>query len=73
MYVVMLISLHLDSFGSPLAQKVKNEPAMQQTQVQSLGWKDSLEKGMATHSSSLPWRLPQIETLLYAFSKPNTD
>ena len=36
---------------------VKNLPAMQETVVQSLGWKDSLEKGMATHSSILAWRI----------------
>ena len=40
---------------------VKNLPAMQETWVQSLGGKDPLEKGMATHSSTLPWRLPQTE------------
>ena len=37
---------------------VKNMPAMQETQVGSLGWEDSLEKGMATHSSVLAWRIP---------------
>ena len=37
-----------------LAQMVKNLPAMQETQVRSLGWEDPLEKGMATHSSILP-------------------
>ena len=37
---------------------VKNLPAMQETQVQSLGWKDLLEKGMATHFSILTWRIP---------------
>ena len=36
----------------------KNMPAMQETQVGSLGWEDSLEKGMATHSSVLAWRIP---------------
>ena len=40
---------------------VKNPPAMQETQVQSLGQEDSLEKGMATHSSVLPGRIPWIE------------
>ena len=38
---------------------VKNPPAMQETWVQSLGWEDALEKGMATHSSVLAWRSPQ--------------
>ena len=37
---------------------VKNLPAMQETQVQPLGWDDSLEKEMATHSSILAWRFP---------------
>ena len=37
---------------------VKNPPAMQETQVQSLGQEDPLEKGMATHSSILDWRTP---------------
>jgi len=37
---------------------VKNLPAMQETRVQSLGWEDPLEKGMATHSSILAWRIP---------------
>ena len=40
---------------------VKNLPAMQETQVQSLGGKYSLEKGMATHSSVLTWRIPWTE------------
>ena len=40
---------------------VKNLPAMQQTQVQSLGWEDPLEKGMANHSSILAWRIQQTE------------
>ena len=40
---------------------VKNLPAMQETQVQSLGWEDPLEKGMATHSSILAWRVPWKE------------
>ena len=40
---------------------VKNPPAMQETQVQSLGQKDALEEGMATHSSILAWRIPQTE------------
>ena len=40
---------------------VKNLPAMQETQVQSLGWGDPLEKEMATHSSILAWRIPLAE------------
>ena len=40
---------------------VKNLPAMQETQVGSLGWEDPLEKGKATHSSILAWRIPWTE------------
>ena len=40
---------------------VKNPPTMQETRVQSLGWEDSLEKGMTTHSSILAWRTPWTE------------
>ena len=41
-----------------VAQLVKNLPAMQKTWVQSLGWEDPLEKGKATYSSILAWRIP---------------
>ena len=44
-----------------MAQTVKNLPAMQETGVQSLGGEDPLEKGMATHSSILAWRIPWTE------------
>ena len=44
-----------------MAQKVKNLPAMQETQVQSQGWEDSLEEGMATYSSTLAWIIPWTE------------
>ena len=44
-----------------MTQMVKNLPAMQETQVQPLGWEDPLEKGMATHSSILAWRTPWTE------------
>ena len=44
-----------------MAQTVKNLPAMQDTEVQSLGWEDPLEKGTATHSSILAWRIPWTE------------
>ena len=51
------------SFGGNLtliAQLVKNLPAMQETWVWSLGWEDPLEKGKATHSSILAWRIPKV-------------
>ena len=44
-----------------MAQTVKNPPAMQETWVQSQGWEDPLEKGTATHSSILVWRIPWTE------------
>ena len=42
----------------PGSSAVKNSPAMQETQVQSLGGEDPLEEGMATHSSILAWEIP---------------
>ena len=50
-------------WASLVAQVAKNLPAMHKTQVQSLGWEDPLEKGMATHSSILAWRIPWTEEL----------
>ena len=44
-----------------MAQTIKNLSATQEAQVQSLGWEDPLEKGMATHSSIRAWRMPWIE------------
>ena len=44
--------------GFPVAQLTKNLSAVRETQVQSLGWEDPLEKGKATHSSILAWRVP---------------
>ena len=49
------------SILSLVAQSVKSLPAMQETQFQSLGWEDPLEKEMATHSSILAWRIPWTE------------
>ena len=46
------------SWASLVAQMVKNPPAMQETWVRSLGWEDSLEEGMTTHSSVLAWKIP---------------
>ena len=53
-YIKMLSALR----ASLVAQLVKNPPAMLETWVWSLGWEDSLEKGTATHSSILVWRIP---------------
>ena len=49
---------------SLVAQTVKDLPIMQETWVQSLDWEDTLEKGMATHSSTLAWRIPRTEELV---------
>ena len=46
------------SLASLMAQLLKNPPAMRETWVQSLGWEDPLEKGMAMHSSILAWKIP---------------
>ena len=46
---------------SLVAQMVKHLPTMQETQVQSLGREDTLEKEMATHSSTLAWKIPWME------------
>ena len=47
--------------ASLVVEAVKNPPAMQKTWVRSLGWKDPLEKGTATHSNILAWRIPWTE------------
>ena len=46
-------------WASLVALLVKNQPAMQETWVRSQGWEDPLEKGKATHSSILAWRIPR--------------
>ena len=49
--------------ASLIAQLVKNLPTMQETPVRFLGWEDLLEKGKATHSSILAWRIPWTQSL----------
>ena len=49
------------AYINKMAQLVKNLPAMQQTQIQFLGWENPLEKEMATHSSIFAWRIPWTE------------
>ena len=75
LFVLELEFLILEQFGaaacsslkgkglgaSLVAQTVKNLPAMWETWVRSLGWEDPLEKGMATHSSILAWKIPWTE------------
>ena len=52
---------------------VKNLPAMQETHVWFLGWEDALEKGMATHSSILAWRITWTEELRRLWSIGSND
>ena len=62
MSIIPHIRKDIESLGASLvAQTIENLPAMQETQVQSLGREDPLEKGMATHSSILAWRIPCTE------------
>ena len=49
------------NLASPVVQIVKNLVAVWETWIRSLGQEDPLEKGMATHSSILPWRIPWTE------------
>ena len=44
-----------------VAQRLKRLPLMQETRVRSMGWEDPLEKEMATHSSTLAWKIPRME------------
>ena len=53
--------LPLGDRAPQVARMVKNQPVMQEARVWSLGWEDPLEKGMATHSSILAWRIPWTE------------
>ena len=52
-----------------MAQLVKNPPPMWETCVRYLGWEDPLEKGKATHSSILAWRIPQIIHIVHGIAK----
>ena len=56
----------IPGLASLVAQMVKNLPAMQETCIRSLSWEDSLEEGMATHSSVLVWRIPMDEGAWWA-------
>ena len=62
MHCVILFVLEcLSTWASLVTQIVKNLPAMWETCIQSLGQEDALEKGVATHSSILAWRIPWME------------
>ena len=56
--MLLYVTVYLTSL---VAQMVKRLPTMQETWVQSLGWEDPLEKEMATHSSTLTWKIPVME------------
>ena len=58
MYNIVDILNATESRASLVAQLIKNLPAMRETRIWSLGWEDPLEKGTATHSSVLAWRIP---------------
>ena len=53
--------MYMFTHASPVVQRVKNSPAMQETWVRSLGQKDPLEEEMENHSSILAWEIPWIE------------
>ena len=63
------IGYPLHFWPSLVAQLLKNLPAMQETWVWSLGWKDPLEKGMATHSSILAWRILWTLCMVHGVAK----
>ena len=60
------------SWDSLVARLVKNPPAMWETWVRSLSWEDTLEKGMATHSSLLAWRILWTEATVLGIAKSPT-
>ena len=58
---LLVLSRHYILLGLLVAQMVKRLPTMEETQVQSLGWEDPLEKEMSPHSSILAWQIPWTE------------
>ena len=60
-FITFLGGGRVDIRASLVAQRLKRLPAMQETWVQSLGWEDPLEKEMATHSSTLAWKIPWMD------------
>ena len=59
--VLVFVGIIIENRVSLMAEVVKNLPTIQETQVRSLGQEDPLEKGMATHSSILAWKIPWTE------------
>ena len=77
LYLIYALQLHIASiWASLVAQLVKNPPSMQKTWVQSLGWENSMEEAMATHSSILAWRIPTdrgaLQAILHGVTKSQT-
>ena len=62
-FITELYQLKQHNYLSLVDKRVKNPPAMQETWVQSLGWEDPLEEGMADHSGIPAWRIPWTEDL----------
>ena len=60
-YCTIALISHASKGASLVAQRLKHLPAMWETRVRSLGWEDLLEKEMATHSSTVVWRIPWME------------
>ena len=58
--------------GFPGGSVVKNPPAKEEMWIGSLGWEDALEKGMATHSSILAWRIPWTEEPVHGAAESDT-
>ena len=69
----MHIRYTLYTLGFPVAQLVKNLSEMWEAWVQSLGWEDPLEKGMATHSIILAWRIPRLYVPWYCKESDTTE
>ena len=61
------------SRASLVAQLIKNPPAMRETWIRSLGWEDPLEKGKATHSSILAWRINSMDCVVHGVAKGGHD
>ena len=60
-YIYTHIHTHIHIWASLVAHTVKSLPAIQETEVRSLDWEDALEKEMATHSSTIAWKIPWTE------------
>ena len=65
-----IFSVYTFNWASLVAQLVRNLPAMWETKVRSLGWEDPLEKGKATHSNILAWRIPWT---VYPWGRKESD